>query len=153
MHKDDTSWGRPEYLFPGMFATTAMNGNVYVTDIFYTAGGGICVYRFEEDAFRQCERLVGGVNTLSAAHASISPDERFLIFDAGGDLYVSFSDYNLTWSNPQFLTEINTAGSNMTASLSPDGSFLFYYANHDIYWVSTEILQPYFSAYQAGDLR
>ena len=48
------------------------------------------------------------------------------------------------------LEEITTFGDNMTASLSPDGRLLFYYANHDIYWVSTDILQPYISAYEQG---
>jgi Tol biopolymer transport system component len=96
------------------------------------------------------------VNRHRSAHPLISPDERFLVFDAYGpdalggsgddDFYISVRLEDGTWSEPAHLMEISTAGANMTASLSPDGKYLFYYANHDIYWVSAEILEPYLAA-------
>jgi hypothetical protein len=150
MQRVDDGWDEPEYLFPGMYVTTALNGNAYVTDIFNVAGGGICVYRMEHAGYQLCERLRGGVNTHRSAHPLIAPDESYLIFDANEGFYISFPDNNRTWSDPIQLEEITTFGSNMTASLSPDGRFLFYYANHDIYWVSTDILQPYIAAYEQG---
>jgi hypothetical protein len=150
MNRSGDSWGEPEYLFSGMYVTTALNGNAYVTDIFELAGGGICVYRKVADQYGPCEKLRGGVNTHPAAHPLIAPDESYLIFDANEAFYISFPGNGGYWSDPVELTEITTFGSNMTASLSPDGRFLFYYANHDIYWVSADILQPYIATYEQG---
>jgi hypothetical protein len=131
-----------------MYVTTALNDNAYVTDIFNDAGGGICAYRMVDGDYRPREKLRGGVNDHRSAHPLIAPDESYLIFDANEGFYMSFPDNNRTWSDPVQLEEITTLGSNMTASLSPDGRLLFYYANHDIYWVSTDILQPYIAAYE-----
>jgi hypothetical protein len=118
---------------------------------------GICVYRYMDGMYGTCERLSGGVNRYPSAHPLISPDERFLVFDAYGpdafggsgddDFYISVRLEDGTWSEPSHLEEISTPGFNMTASLSPDGKYLFYYANHDIYWVSAEILEPYIESY------
>jgi Tol biopolymer transport system component len=139
-----------------MYVTTARNGNAYVTDIFSGHGGGICVYRYMDGEYGSCERLSGGVNRYRSAHPLISPDERFLVFDAYGpdaiggsgddDFYISVRLEDGTWSDPAHLMEISTPAANMTASLSPDGRYVFYYANHDIYWVSSEILEPYLTS-------
>jgi len=150
MERTADGWSDPEYLFSGMYVTTALNGNAYVTDIFNVAGGGICAYRMVDGEYRPCERLRGGVNTHRSAHPLIAPDESYLIFDANERFYLSFPGNGGFWSEPIELEEITTFGGNMTASLSPDGKFLFYYANHDIYWVSADILQPYISAYEQG---
>ncbi|MFC1639483.1 tetratricopeptide repeat protein [Gemmatimonadota bacterium] len=146
-------WGPPEYLFPGMFVTTAASGNAYVTDVFYTVGGGICLYPWDGEEFRDCQRLRGGINSGEAAHPLIAPDESFLIFDGDDDLYISFPLGDGSWSAGVRIDEISDLGSIMTASLSPDGRVLFFYANHDIYWVSTEVLQPYVAVFLAQSLR
>jgi hypothetical protein len=156
MERVSDGWGTPEFLFRGMYVTTARNGNAYVTDMS-SGSDGICVYRYMDGMYGTCERLSGGVNRYPSAHPLISPDERFLVFDAYGpdafggsgddDFYISVRLEDGTWSEPSHLEEISTPGFNMTASLSPDGRFLFYYANHDIYWVSAEILEPYIESY------
>lgn len=158
MERSTGGWGTPEFLFPGMYVTTARNGNAYVTDIFSGSDGGICVYRNVAGEYGTCERLSGGVNRYRSAHPLISPDERFLVFDAYGpdafggsgddDFYISVRLEDGAWSEPAHLEEISTSGANMTASLSPDGKFLFYYANHDIYWVSIDIIDPYLGPVQ-----
>ena len=150
MERTADGWSDPEYLFSGMYVTTALNGNAYVTDVFNVAGGGICAYLMVDGGYRPCEKLRGGVNTHRSAHPLIAPDESYLIFDANEGFYLSFPGNGGFWTEPIELEEITTFGGNMTASLSPDGRFLFYYANHDIYWVSTDILQPYISAYEQG---
>jgi len=153
MRRSDSGWGPPEFLFSGMYVTTALNGNAYVTDIFNMAGGGLAVYRKTSDGYEPLEKLAGPVNSFRAAHPMIAPDERYLLFDGygpgsvgGDDFYVSTRIDGGTWSEPRHIAEMSTFGSNMTASLSPDGRFLFYYANHDIYWVSAEILEPYLTS-------
>jgi hypothetical protein len=150
MERAGEGWGQPRFLFSGMYATTSLNGNAFVTDIFGAAGGGIAVYRPLGEEYLPLERVVGGVNAFRSAHPLIAPDENYMVFDGYGpesvgedDLYLSVPLADGTWSEPQHLAEISTFGSNMTASLSSDGRFLFYYANHDIYWVSAQILEPY----------
>ncbi len=151
MQRSGGAWGPPEYLFSGMYVTTALNGNAYVTDIFGVSGDRICVYRMVAGEYGPCEMLRGGVNAGTAVHPLLAPDESYLIFDAEESFYISFPGNDGVWSDRAELSEITTFGSNMTASLSPDGRFLFFYANHDIYWVSTDILLPYIAVYEQGE--
>ncbi len=147
MERAGERWGDPAYLFPGMFVTTASSGNAYVTNLDFAAGGGLCVYRPDQGEYGECERLEGGINSIQAAHPLIAPDETFLIFDAqDGGLYISFPLGDGGWSVGARIDEISDIGEIMTAALSPDTRILFFYANHDIYWVSTEVLQPYVAA-------
>jgi hypothetical protein len=150
MERVGEEWGTPEYLFPGMFVTTAVDGDAYVTSLDFAAGGGICVYHMEDGFSQECQRLTGGINSVHAAHPLIAPDESFLVFDANDDLYISFPLGDGGWSTGTRIDEISSIGSIMTASLSPDTAVLFFYANHDIYWVSPEVLRPYVAAFVAG---
>jgi hypothetical protein len=145
-------WGNPRYHASGMYVTTAANGNLYLTDIFEKAGGGIVVSRLAKGEYGPFERLGGGVNQPApAAHPCIAADESFIMFDSarpdalGGegddDFYVSFRQGDGSWGEAVHLAEISTPGSDMTASLSPDGKYLFFHSNRDIYWVSAEILR------------
>ncbi len=153
MERLGEEWGPPEYLFPGMFVTTAASGNAYVTDVFYTVGGGICMYPWDGAEFQDCERLTGGINSREAAHPLIAPDEGFLIFDGDDDLFISFPLEDGGWSTGTRIDEISDIGAVMTASLSPDTQVMFFYANHDIYWVSTAVLQPYVASFVARSQR
>lgn len=146
MERSGDGWGAPTFLFPGMYVTTTTGGDAYLT-----VAGGIGVYPWRDGAYQPVERVLGGINTLSAVHPCIDPDGSFMVFDSDNDLYISVSDEEGSWSEPLELEELNSQGVEMTASLSPDGRYLFYYSHHDIYWVSTEVLQPYLSA--LGDLR
>nr|NQU92975.1 PD40 domain-containing protein [Bacteroidota bacterium] len=147
MKKESEGWGDQKYLMPGMYVTTSANGNLYLTDIFNIAGGGICISEFRDGTYQPIKKLQGGINKYRSAHPCIAPDESFMIFDAqetgpdysaeADNLFVSFKNQKGTWGEPIPLDPINTPGTNMTASLSPDGKYLFYYANHDIYWVSS----------------
>ena len=153
MERIGDAWGPPEYLFPGMFVTKSVGGNAYVTSLDFAAGGGICVYLWEDGAYRDCERLRGGINSQEAAHPLIAPDESFLIFDGSDDLFISFPLGGGDWSEGVRINEVSDIGAIMTASLSPDTQYLFFYANHDIYWVSTEVLQPYVASFFARSQR
>ena len=146
-------WSEPRYHGPGMYASVAGNGNLYLTDVTEVAGGGAIVYPWMGERYGPPRRLGGSVNRPSPVdHAFITPDESTLVFDATGrpggqggegDLWVCFRRPDGNWSEPQNLGDaINTPGLNFCPSVSPDGKYLFYTTNRDVYWVGTEILEP-----------
>lgn len=60
----------------------------------------------------------------------ISPDESYLIFVSGNDLYISYHDGN-DWSAGQKLSaQVNSGDANGSPYVSPDGKMLYYTANH-----------------------
>jgi len=154
MDRTDNGWGEPAYHGPGMYVTTAGNGNLYLTDIFEVAGGGLARARYENGDYLELEKLVGGMNEYPAAHPGIAPDESYLIFDStrpdalGGegddDFYICFRDDHDNWSEPvHLLAGISNEGSNMCAYISPDCEYLFFHGSRDIYWVSTAVLEQF----------
>jgi len=143
MSRTDDGWSDPVFLFPGMYVTATSSGDAYLTDVFRVTGGGIGVHRMVDGNYGPLERIQDGPNLMTAAHPLIAPDGSFMIFDGQGRLFISFSLDSGVWSDPVHLEELDTGGNLMTASLSPDGAYLFYYSFHDIYWVSTEVLDPY----------
>lgn len=142
-------WGEPRYHCPGMYPTTAANGNLYYTDLDHAEGARIVMQRFENGGYGPAEPLGDAVNGfLPNAHPCIAWDESFLIFDSPRPnspafpwhLYVSFLLPDGSWSEPQRIAE---TGESSIASLSPDGKYLFFNCGRQIYWVSTEILDRY----------
>ncbi|MEW6758106.1 MAG: hypothetical protein AB1347_07790 [Acidobacteriota bacterium] len=149
MDRVGTGWGEPRYHCPGMYPTTAANGNLYYTDLENAEGARIVMQRFEDGEYAPMEPLGDEVNAvLPNAHPCIAWDESFLVFDStrpGGPaapwhLYVSFRLPDGAWSEPKRIVE---TGESNIASLSPDGMYLFYNSGREIYWVSTEILERY----------
>jgi Tol biopolymer transport system component len=60
----------------------------------------------------------------------ISPDERYLIFVSGNDLYISYHNGN-DWSAGQKLSaQVNNGDGNSSPYVSPDGKMLYYSQNH-----------------------
>jgi Tol biopolymer transport system component len=60
----------------------------------------------------------------------ISPDERYLIFVSGNDLYISYYNGG-DWSAGQKLSaNVNSGESNSSPYVSPDGKMLYYSQNH-----------------------
>ncbi len=150
MEKSGSGWGEPVFHGPGMYVTTAKNGNLYVTDIS-SYPGGIVMYRYDGTKYLEKEQLGGGVNSpAGGVHPCIAPDERFIIFDSSrmggqggeGDLYICFRKKDGSWGDAVNLGDkINTPGTNFCASLSPDGKYMFYSMKKDVYWVSTKFLK------------
>jgi len=154
MERTKEQWSAPSVVLPGMYATTARDGTLYITDITTDSPYGvIAASELVDGKYTQPRHMEGGLNMPhGSAHPCIAPDERFIIFDAlipgqqeGGDrvdLFVCFQEDDGTWGEAvNFGPEINTPGGNICASLSPDGKYLFYLANRDIYWVSTGVIE------------
>jgi hypothetical protein len=80
----------------------------------------------------------------------IAKDNSFFIFSSLREdsetfnLYLSNRKKDGTWGTPQLLNnQINTTASERFPGLTRDGKFLFFIRDSQIYWVSTEILEPH----------
>jgi hypothetical protein len=140
-------WGSPERLFPGMYATSTLDGTLYYTAETEPPDYGVIVRRRSTaDGYSEPEVIEGGMNSeFPDAHPFIAPDESFLLFDTyrkpNPGLYVCFRQPDGSWSDAIALGDalgIPPAGQ---CALSPDGEFLFFCLRGDMYWVSTEFLE------------
>lgn len=138
MEREGESWGTPKHLRMGMFATSSMEGRIYI---------GSTVYRLKDEKLVEVENLqydptVPMNERLTRQHTCISPDESFLVFDFEENLYISFRTKDGTWGRPIDLSQrLNLPEGEMLATLSPDNKYLFFYNRGDIYWVSAKIIQ------------
>jgi hypothetical protein len=161
MRKTGDGWGKPIFVGKGMYATSTLDGYIYLTDRSRPyEKQGIVRTRLVENRFTAFEWQEGGVNSpgpgrKAGRHSYISPDESFIVFDSykkgtdnTGRLFVCFRDKDGSWSNAVDLgDEINIAPA-ICASLSPDGKYLFFGCNggitnnkNDIYWVDAKIIE------------
>jgi len=147
------AWGEPRYHGPGMYVSTARNGNLYMTDVasLIARDRPVVVYPWSGDHYGAPQRVGGGVNApVNADHGYIAPDESYILFDSSnrpggqggeGDLHVCFRKPDGSWGEALNLGDaVNTPGTNFCPSISPDGKYIFYSTCRDIYWVSTKIL-------------
>jgi ankyrin repeat protein len=145
-------WGEPRFHNRGMYVSSTLNGDLYMTDITNAAGGGIITYPLINGIYGAPQKLAGAVNEpVWASHAYIAPDGSYIVFDSDnrpggqggeGDLYACFRAEDGSWGKAVNLgDQINTPGTNFCPSVSPDGKFLFYASCRDIYWVSAEVIR------------
>jgi hypothetical protein len=147
MERKGETWGEPKHLEEGMFVTSSRNENIYLN-------GGIT--KLVDGKFAPLQDIKGALNTPPAGwkrgnHASIAPDESFLIFDtqkSGSDwssesnLFVCFKLKDGSWSESFDLgSKLNVPGGNSLATISPDGKYLFFFNRGDIWWVSAKIIE------------
>lgn len=153
--REGKEWGEPHFVGPGNYVSTALSGNIYITD---DSGSNenwhIVKTKLVNGHFIGFERQTGGMVSPSPGHfcvmqPCVSPDERFIIFTAyrkgewgkSCDLFVCFRQENGSWGKAQLLGEEINTGFTMIPSLSPDGKYLFFYSKHDIYWVDAKIIE------------
>ncbi len=123
MEKTSTGRSEAKKLFPGMYATTTIDGTIYVTDISTQKRYGRIVSRqFGDDKYSDPVVLEKGVNlSVGSAHPCISPDGSYIIFDSlipsdkegeeQTDLFISFRKKDGSWSEAINLgNKINTPG-------------------------------------------
>jgi hypothetical protein len=91
----------------------------------------------------------GGVLVGGSPH--IAPDESYVIYVGGRDLYISYKTGDGKWSRPINLgPEINTGAMNNCPRVSPNGKYLFFNSRREgpewaTYWVAAgfiETLRP-----------
>ncbi len=147
------AWGEPCYYGPGMYVSSARNGDLYMTDItaLVSPDRPVVVYPWTGDRYGAPQRLGGGVNSPAvAAHAHLVPDETCLLLDSShrpgsqggeGDLYICFRNPDGSWGEAVNLgNAVNSPATNFCPSASPDGKYIFYSTYRDIYWVSAQVI-------------
>jgi Tol biopolymer transport system component len=122
-------------------------------NLYFTRRGGLQVAYRTKDGFQPAVSLGPHFQPPAgdAAHGFIAPDGSYLIFDSQGrpegkgraDLYISFRNEDLSWTEPANLEALNTPVTEMCPCVSPDGRFLFFCRDGDIYWVDASIIQEY----------
>jgi hypothetical protein len=140
-------WSTPTRLFPGMYATSTLDGTMY-----YTARGegrdygAIVKRRRIGDGYGVPEVVPGeGINTgFPDAHPWIAPDESLLLFDSyrepGAGIYASFRRADGTWSPAVCLNDHLGIPPVGQCALSNDGKYLFFCLAGDMYWVDAGFL-------------
>ena len=138
MEREGNAWGDPKHLGLGMFPTTSIAGFVYIGSIKYKLIKG----KLEEVETLRYDTIVPQNERLMRQHTTISPDERFHVFDFNENLYVCFQTKQGTWGAPIDLSKrINLMGGELLPTLSPDCQYLFFCNRGDIYWVSAKIIE------------
>lgn len=140
-------WGPAVELFPGMYATSSLDGSLY-----YTARGegrdiGVIVRRaWLENGYGDAEVVSGdGINTDAPdAHPWISPDGSLLVFDSyresGPGIYAVFRREGGAWGQAVALQgELGIPPVGQPA-MSPDLRYLFFCLAGDLYWVDAGFL-------------
>ena len=140
-------WSTPTQLFPGMYATSTLDGSLY-----YTAHGegrdiGVIVKRpWTGDGYGEPEVVQGeGINTEAPdAHPWIAPDESLLLFDSyrdpGTGIYASFRQSDGAWSPAVSVSDYLGIPPVGQCALSHDSKYLFFCLAGDMYWVDAGFL-------------
>ncbi|MEN8008683.1 MAG: hypothetical protein ABFS42_16865, partial [Candidatus Krumholzibacteriota bacterium] len=145
--RDGDSWGEPVLLFPGMYATSALDGSLYYTTQGEGNDYGVIVKRtWSADGYGEPVVVPGeGINTeFPDAHPWIAPDESLLVFDSyrdpGMGLYASFRQDDGSWSPAVSLHDKLGIPPVGQPALSHDGKYLFFCLAGDMYWVDAGFL-------------
>lgn len=142
-------WGEPRYFTDAYCLTTADFRTFYMsTEHREDTSRDLARMILEKGTFSSPRDLPGDINSDEFdAHASISADGSYLVFDSsrpGGidkvDMYVSFKRTDQTWTRAFNLGEDINRGHRHISALSPDGRYLFFASEGDIYWVDAGII-------------
>ncbi|MBU8871406.1 MAG: hypothetical protein KOO60_11130 [Gemmatimonadales bacterium] len=140
-------WGEPIRLFPGMYATSTLDGSLYYTTQGEGNDYGVIVKRtWSGSSYGEPVVVPGeGINTeFPDAHPWIAPNEDLLIFDTyrdpGMGLYASFLQADGTWSPAVFLHDKLSIPPVGQPALSHDEKYLFFCLAGDMYWVDAGFL-------------
>jgi Tol biopolymer transport system component len=154
--REDGNWGTPHLLpdvvndyGPHWQASLADNGNLY-----FGAEGNLYFSASENGNYVLAEimELSRVLENGYDGSPFIAPDESYLIFDRGvdysrSDLYITFRNADLEWSDPIPMDALNSDGNDLYANVSPDGRFLMFLSSRSgillPYWVDANIIEEY----------
>lgn len=147
--RDSDTWSAPILAGQGMYITSDLSGQLYITDMSGLPYGVFLAKVIVNSAgiFTGFQRLNITPYYYYQTHPCISPDGSYLLFNIGGEhMFVSFKKPDDSWSTAIDLTshgfDINAGG----PYLSPDGKYLFFHKDGDIWWVDAKVvtkLNPY----------
>ena len=146
--RDGDDWGEPVHIFRGMYATSALDGDLYFTldPVDQPGNSDIVKSSRTEEGWDEPVALEGGVNSkFQEAHPYVAPDESYVIFDTYRDtiagLAICFRKPDGTWGEPHFLSEVLSIPYVGQAVVSPDGKYLFFCFSGDMYWMSAAFIE------------
>ncbi len=154
----NSEWSKPRPLGSPFHDIFVMYPTLTKDDtIYFTSKGGIHRSILTSAGYGKIEKLGDSINSGTAAHPFISPDESYLIFDGrdrsdefgGWDLYISFRNNDGSWTEAKNMGEkINSSSNELCASVSPDGKYLFYESGRhndvmNIYWIDAKIFDQF----------
>ncbi|MDX8362996.1 hypothetical protein [Cytobacillus sp. IB215316] len=147
--KTEDGWGEPYHLgdiinseFEEWLPSVAMNGNLYFQSNRPSEHGSgqtdIYVSKLVNGQYSDPELLT--FNTLAFEQSPfIAPDESYLIFSRGPDIYISYNKDGL-WSKGERIPVEVSDGIKFSPYVSPDKKYFFYTANGDIKQIETSVL-------------
>ena len=126
--------------------SSASNGNLYL-GIADNNDPAIYVSKFVNGNYQEPEKLSDSINACNRPlRPHISPDESFVLFDAGEtpdpfsqrDLYISYRKQDATWTKAvPFSNTVNTGANETTPFLSRDGRYLFFQRDAITMWMDS----------------
>jgi len=148
--RTETGWSDPVLAGQGMYITSDLTGQLYITDLS-TPNNGMFLAKVLVDntgIFTGFQRLYITPYYNSQAHPCIAPDNSYILFDVEGGkhMFVSFKKPDGSWSTGIDLTSHGFENRAGGPYLSPDGKYLFFHKDGDIWWVDSKIvkdLNPY----------
>lgn len=148
--RTETGWSNPVLAGQGMYITSDLTGQLYITDLS-TPNNGIFLAKVLVDnmgIFTGFQRLYITPFYNSQAHPCIAPDNSYILFDVEGGqhMFVSFKKPDGSWSSGIDLTSHGFENRAGGPYLSPDGKYLFFHKDGDIWWVDSKKvkdLNPY----------
>ena len=136
--REGSTWSDPRFFHEAYDLTT----NDFRTFYFSTerseeTSQDIGQMTFENGVFSSPVKLPGELNTTEfEAHARLSPDGSYLLFDRTKSTFVSFLRDDGTWSRGYDLGR-----KYHIPAISPDGKYIFFESGGDIYWVDSQIIE------------
>ncbi len=146
--RDSRGWSAPKYAGQGMFVSSDLIGNLYMTDMSSRNIDGktyLAKVTVDNDRFTNYQRQNVSAHYGSQAHPCIAPDGSYLIFDVNY-MYICFKKRDGTWGEAIDLTHHGFNPKSGGATISPDSKYLFFCLNNDIWWISTKIIDQLRSA-------
>jgi len=132
------AWGKPRFFADAYCLNTRDFRTFYFsTESSEETSRDIGQMNFENGVFSKPIKLPGELNSKAwEAHAIISHDGQFMLFDRVKSTFISFRKDDGTWSRGYDL------GRKLhVPCVSPDGKTIFFASHGDIYWVSIQIIE------------
>jgi Tol biopolymer transport system component len=163
-NRTEAGWGKEKYLGPTVnsgksqvYPTVTRNGTLYFQAVREEGYGKADIYRSRlvDGVYQTPENLGPNVNSEHyEGDVYVDPDESYLIVsihgredDIGdGDLYISFTNPDSTWSPPKNMgPAVNSDKRDFCPMVTPDGKYLFFSSKRlgvgDIFWVSAVVIE------------
>jgi hypothetical protein len=160
-------WGEPQWLPENVnsgsrqiYPSVAADGALYFqSERAGTLGGSdIFVSRIVDGEYQPAENVGPPISSeYDEGDVFVAPDGSYLIFVSrdrpdsfgSGDLYISFSQSDSSWSEALNLGDtINTAEFDYCPVVSPDGQYFFYSSAGQVYWMDAGFIEDMRSTIQ-----